>query len=529
VRIRRIGTVRRARACAVVALGSMIAGGCGSRTGLLWLAESVASSSASTTASTSAATSGSASVTSSGPATASSGSASSSVILSTTASSSSSTQVDSGVDAGDGGCEGGSCTCPPADPMSGSCDTLGAACSYPWDSCLCERGGCGPGSCCPITCAQARFPCGPIGDGCGNLISSCRVCPSGQTCGSQGTCEPARDAGCVPICPASACGMSDDGCGGKVYCGECGWSCAAGTTGDAGGPEVAILFSGLAASGDLSDTWSWIGNEWSELAATGPHARDGAVVGSLFGGLILFGGNQVTPTGDVALGDTWAWNGGAWTELDVAGPPARSIAVMAPLNGELVLFGGYGAGGTNLTDTWTWNGARWTELAVTGPPSGAGAVMAPFQGKLVLYGGFLEAQLSDTWTWDGAKWSELPVSGPDLAVGPSMAPLGGKLVLLGSVLDVTFTSQTWTWDGSAWTNLGVPGPPARQWATLTPVNGVLVLFGGIDPTSECEPRGTCDPSDVLADTWTWDGASWTKLAVSGPPARAQAVAGAMSF
>jgi hypothetical protein len=45
-------------------------------------------------------------------------------------------------------------------------------------------GVCG-GGCTPKTCAQQGFDCGPVGDGCGNIIQ-CGTCQAPQTCGGGG-------------------------------------------------------------------------------------------------------------------------------------------------------------------------------------------------------------------------------------------------------------------------------------------------------------------------------------------------------
>jgi hypothetical protein len=51
---------------------------------------------------------------------------------------------------------------------------------------------------------------------------------------------------------------------------------------------------------------------------------------------------------------------------------------------------------------------------------------------------------------------------------------------------------------------------------MAPVNGVLVLFGGDDGNG-----------DLLSDTWTWDGGSWTQIMGAGPPPRTEAVMASM--
>ena len=93
----------------------------------------------------------------------------------------------------------------------------------------------------------------------------------------------------------------------------------------------------------------------------------------------------------------------------------------------------------------------------------------------------------------------------------------GTVVLFGGfgVHGQRFTG-TWTWDGSSWSKQHPAArPPARSDAAMAydPATGTVVLFGGFN--------GSTFPSIILGDTWTWDGATWTKqvLAVH-PSARA---------
>ena len=76
------------------------------------------------------------------------------------------------------------------------------------------------------TCASENASCGRIGDGCGGLID-CGSCPAGEICGGGGPskCGSMPDAGpCVPRTCASAaanCGPVGDGCGNVLDCGRC--------------------------------------------------------------------------------------------------------------------------------------------------------------------------------------------------------------------------------------------------------------------------------------------------------------------
>jgi hypothetical protein len=73
-----------------------------------------------------------------------------------------------------------------SDGCSGTVDCGG--CTAPN---TCGGGGtpsvCGAPPCTPLTCADVGANCGPIGDGCGGIVSSCGTCSSPETCGGAGT------------------------------------------------------------------------------------------------------------------------------------------------------------------------------------------------------------------------------------------------------------------------------------------------------------------------------------------------------
>ena len=74
-----------------------------------------------------------------------------------------------------------------------------------------------PPTCTPKTCASQATVCGPVGDGCGNILQ-CGTCPANQACVG-GKC-----VGCTPkTCAGQSytCGMQGDGCGDAINCGAC--------------------------------------------------------------------------------------------------------------------------------------------------------------------------------------------------------------------------------------------------------------------------------------------------------------------
>ncbi len=208
-----------------------------------------------------------------------------------------------------------------------------------------------------------------------------------------------------------------------------------------------------------------------------------------------------------SLADTWDWDGTRWVQAQVVGPSKRDSQSMGSLHGKVVLFGGDFAG-TFLGDTWEWDGRTWTEKKVSGPSPRREAAMATLGDKIVLYGGTGSGQLDDTWTWDGTSWTEVKTPGPGglHGIASAMATLGDKVVLFGGIGTDT---ATWEFDGATWTKKAVtPAPPARGYHAMATLNDRVILFGG-----------EVDANHFLGDTWIWDGSTWTELKVPGPSAR----------
>ena len=144
-------------------------------------------------------------------------------------------------------CGGGS-TCTPINPCpaTGGCGSAGDGCGGTVQcgptcadggvNCACTGGAaCGAGGtpnqcggqviCQPKTCGQLGANCGPVSDGCGNIIQ-CGTCSGGQTCGGGGQ---ANVCGAPPTCTPKTCaqvgancGVAPDGCGNvTANCGTC--------------------------------------------------------------------------------------------------------------------------------------------------------------------------------------------------------------------------------------------------------------------------------------------------------------------
>ncbi|HZZ35911.1 MAG TPA: kelch repeat-containing protein [Caulobacteraceae bacterium] len=232
------------------------------------------------------------------------------------------------------------------------------------------------------------------------------------------------------------------------------------------------------------------------------------------------------PTG-MSLTPQVAWranvNSLLWAQAQDIGPSPRTghAMVFDPARGKLVLFGGL-VGGKTAGDTWEWDGKLWTQVQDTGPPARAfhGMAYDPAGQRVLVFGGAAKvvddrAYLGDTWGWDGQLWVQLADTGPSARQAPAMAtdPRRGRVVLFsGGEIGAQDANQgladTWEWDGAAWTQVADTGPPARLDAKMAWDAGAetLVLFGGAG-------------GGVLRDTWGWDGAVWKQLADTGPSAR----------
>lgn len=84
----------------------------------------------------------------------------------------------------------------------------------------------------------------------------------------------------------------------------------------------------------------------------------------------------------------------------------------------------------------------------------------------------------------------------------------GVVVFGGTDAKSRALDETWIFDGASWSKVAATGPAARFGAMAATLGGKVVLFGG-----------TTGGDGALDDTWTFDGASWSKVVAPGPPRR----------
>lgn len=143
------------------------------------------------------------------------------------------------------------------------------------------------------------------------------------------------------------------------------------------------------------------------------------------------------------------------------------------------------------------------------------AAYDPVEGRTLVYGGLRNGvSLAESRLWDGLSWIRLPDAGapPErhYAQGcPDVFP-GSLLVFGGRSTTGAARGDLWRYRNGSWIQVGSsPTSPTARWVSamaLDPGRGRAVLYGGYDPA-----RG------VLADTWEWDGNTWTQRAPATSP------------
>jgi cysteine-rich repeat protein len=270
--------------------------------------------------------------------------------------------------------------------------------------------------------------------------------------------------------------------------------------------NVMMLAGGFGFGGPSSQSYRRTGTQWTAITGTTtPPGRTYTRVGydPARDRTILFGGvaTQFSPAGD-----TWEWNGIAWAQRTANTIPTGRMTPIAfdSNRGVAVMFGG--SLGNNLAETWEWDGAVWIQRFPTTPPAGRsnpGLVYDEAHQVTLLVGGMMNggAPAAGTSLWDGTNWT-LVANDPGGRIHPVVAYDAARenvVVYGGSGL-----TDTWTWDGASWT---------RQ----TPLTS---------PPVTPSPAGAYDIARnrlvvyVAHQTWEWDGATWLQItATATPPAR----------
>ena len=170
-------------------------------------------------------------------------------------------------------------------------------------------------------------------------------------------------------------------------------------------------------------------------------------------------------------------------------------------------------------ETWTFDGTQWHRLATaTTPPFGDQWLLDdPVRNRKILVGDDLITGFA-TWEFDGVNWvARAPATSPPRrsAAAATFDFLRGRVVLFGGVSGVQPLADTWLYDGVTWTQVQVTAPTPRHSHSMVHdlVRDRIVLFGGFDTATGIS----------LGDTWEFDGANWSQVNTQTvPPRRAWA-------
>lgn len=293
--------------------------------------------------------------------------------------------------------------------------------------------------------------------------------------------------------------------------------------------KVVMFGGGIDLAGQGADTWELDGGAWGRRSPrTQPSARVGHALAydSKRGRVIMFGGVD----GDY-LAETWQYDGVDWTKLAPAvSPPERGFHAMTydARRGRIVVFGGSDTAG-HRNDTWEFDGTTWAQVSTAASPSAReDTAMAydPARGVTVLFGGgsgpnLSRTRLQDTWEYNGANWTQItPTASPFARDSHVMAFDAGRsrIIVHGGYRIAGFASgpsaDTWAYDGATWTSVtGTALSPSRRQHVMTydSYRNRLVVFGGSN-----QPDDEASGATIYGDTGENDGSNWSTRGAPPP-------------
>lgn len=277
-----------------------------------------------------------------------------------------------------------------------------------------------------------------------------------------------------------------------------------------------IAFGGDSGA-EYNDTWRWNGTVWTKAnPATSPSSRSG------FGMTYDAGRSEIIIFGCFQNNETWRWNGTTWALAPAASSPVtRYGPAMAydPLRDEVVIHGGLIGGATRAAETYAWKGTTWNRVTPASPPQVYDAAMAfdAARSEVILFGGFdegPEAPVDGTWRWNGTAWSDAaPATSPPARARHRMVydAARSEILMFGGSGATVVLDDTWRWNGTTWTPVDglatKPDARTRHGMAYDAARSEVILFGGVSAGN----------TTIFADTWRWNGSSWTKANPAASP------------
>jgi hypothetical protein len=262
----------------------------------------------------------------------------------------------------------------------------------------------------------------------------------------------------------------------------------------------------------FDDVWSFDGQKWKLVAATGDRRSDVGLAYDLRAKrLVSFGGFTGETFGDLRVLEETKWR-----VLDEN--PSLALAgsgfVYDGGRNRFLVFGGSAGPDRIVGETWEHDGKTWTKFEGATPPARQSHTMVydVKRARTVVFGGRPAAEpgsrrvaLADTWEFDGKAWRKIEVEGPSGRSGSGAAydTKRARVILFGGRGGEGFLADTWAFDGKTWQKLSDSGPEARGMGYLAydKVRDRVVLFGG--------RKGW--PDGDFADTWEFDGKAWQQV------------------
>lgn len=265
-----------------------------------------------------------------------------------------------------------------------------------------------------------------------------------------------------------------------------------------------ILFGGQAqlkpGKGGLSpvtDTWVWDGSSWAErhpqhepaVAFDWPASMIFDPLGKT---VLLYAFNRTSTQGANLLSETWSWNGADWSQLALSTTPTQTGEMVSDEANTYLIASPTATrvGGRYLTQMWKWDGGAWKPIAPgNNMVAGTGAMAYdPHRGKIVaLIGAY-------TWTWDGSRWTrEHPQTQPPVGYVAYFGELG-EVVTFGD-RSSGGTNAMWAWTGTDWKQIGqgVIAPPPTPSGRFGPMSP--------DAAATFIRQHVPSPTQVLLPTW----------------------------
>ena len=298
------------------------------------------------------------------------------------------------------------------------------------------------------------------------------------------------------------------------------------------GTATAALASGGGSTYSVT-VEQWNGSGWTEIADLneGRGFASASPIGTVTAALVA-GGYEANP--GVVTKSNESWNGASWTEvadLNVA----RGYNAGLGTSTSALMTNGQAAppGMTVLNDVESWNGASWTAVSACNSGRVRGVAAGESNSGGLFFGGATapNTSVAKTEFWDGTSWTEVA----DLAAGRMRGGGGGTLgiaLIAGGdpgPAPTTSATEEWANGPSSFSQMNVgqtyfnSSPTnafkvtqikmsAGAWSSGGNLPQNMILQGAFGTRDAVTTGGGSSATAVIADSFQYNGASWSEIA-----------------